>query len=181
MNAATGDFGPKERITRMALKDDYLNWFPVSVTSNANSSTISETQHNTNASASSKVAWRIHKIEWYPDVNLSGVDGQSYELALCTRRNLSAIPNLTDMGVLGKYRMYEREGAAGYAFVNQPIIHDYLPPFVMAGANISMYWKGSADDSNWQSKTINARIGYTMVTIAGDVWQEIFQTWNFSN
>jgi len=165
----------------MALKDDYLNWFPVSVTSNADSSTIASTNHNTNAGASEKIAWRIHKIEWHCDVNLSGVDGQYFDLVICTRRGLSSIPSLTDMGVIGRYRMYEREGAAGYAFWQQPIVHDYLPPFVMAGANITMYWKGSANDSNWQSKELRARIGYTMISISGDVWQELFQTWNFSN
>ena len=165
----------------MALKDDYLNWFPLSVTMGSDSTDLASTNHNTNAGASEKIAWRIHKIEWHLDVDLSGVDGASLTAVICTRRGLTAMPTLTDMGVIGTCRFNEREGAAGYAVVEWPRVHDYLPPFVMAGANITMY--GQADDNNasWQSKVLRARIGYTMISISGDVWQELFQTWNFSN
>jgi hypothetical protein len=165
----------------MALKDDYLNWFPCSVTTGADSSVIASTNHNTNAGASEKIAWRVHKIEWFPTVNLSGIDDSNFEIVLSTRRGLTVTPGIVDMGTIGIMRYYEREGAAGYVVQTEPVVHDYLPPFVMAGANITMYYKGSVNVAAWQSKVIEARIGYTMVSIAGDIWQELFQTWNFSN
>jgi len=165
----------------MALKDDYLNWFPVSATFGADASDLTGTNHNTNAGASEKIAWRIHKIEWHMDTVMSGVDGAWIKTVLSTRRGLTAIPGLTDMGTIGMFKTVEREGAAGYAYQEWPVVHDYLPPFVMAGANITMYAQASVSTASWNSQTVYGRIGYTMVSIAGDVWQELFQTWNFSN
>jgi len=164
----------------MALKDDYLNWFPFKLTTGADSTDLVELQKNTNASASDKIAWRIHKIQWYTPISASGSANADWQLCLSTRRGLATMPDIIDMGVLDKLQQNE-SAAATTGLIFSPKTVDYLPPFVMAGSNISLYWQGSTNSAVWQNKVLFVRVGYTMVTIAGDVWQEIFQTWNFSN
>ena len=94
------------------LKDDYLQWFPCEVTSASASNTLASTNHNTNAGSDTKIAWRIHKIEWHLGVNLSGQDNEHLIVALSTRKGLTTMPVLTDMGCIALLDMAETEGAA---------------------------------------------------------------------
>lgn len=165
----------------MGLKDDYLNWFPIEVDSGADSTTLTSNDENTNASAATKIGWRIHLIEFYMDVGGSTVDEANLTLGLSTRKGLSAMPALTDVGCIALCRMDEGIVTSGYNYHISPIVFNYLPPVLIAGSNISMYFQGSTNNATWQSKTFRARIGYTMIDIAGDAWQELFQTWNFSS
>lgn len=165
----------------MAYKDDYIQWFPVKVTAATASNTLAEAEHGTQFGTDSDLAMRVHCVEWHLGVNLSGQDNEHLKVCLCTMRALTTMPNLGDFGMIDMMDLAETEGAAGYAIILWPVVHTWLPPFVCAPVNISMYVQSTTDKAAYQSKTMRARIGYTQLQLVtkGD-YKEVYQTWNRS-
>lgn len=162
----------------MGLKDDYMQWFPLKVTSGAASNTLTEAEHNTPMGADTKIAFRIHKAEWHLGVSLSGQDNEQLTVTASTRKGLSSMPAINDYGTIDQFILCETEGAAGYAVHNWPQNHSWMPPFIIAAENISMYVQSSTDKANYQSKDMRCRLGYTMVDLTGEqAWREVYQTW----
>lgn len=162
------------------IRDVYMNVFPLEVTFGADASLLVSANHNTSAGPSSKQAWRIHAIEWM----WQGVRGayNRTEFVISTRKNLAALPQITDMGSVAKLQKKCASAGAAFLYIDtQPFVQTFLPPMIIAASNLTLYAKSSAADAQANSTKVEARLLYTMVDLTSDIYSELFQTWNFAN
>jgi len=154
------------------LKDLYVNYCVIKSTTGADARTLSEGVKGTDAGFASKIAWEIHKVEFYRP-NFAAAGG-IYEMLVSTEGGAVAMPTLQDKGVIAHDKMISVVNGVLY----EPRAHSSLPPVIIASPELSLYVKNSTDDVNFRSVDFLARIHYTTTTLATNTYAELFQTWN---
>jgi hypothetical protein len=168
----------------MAGRDQYMNFFTMEVTSNADASTIASEDYNTGAGVSTLLAWRIHSVEYLTLGTPSGaVDTYNWQVVVSTRKGLTTIPDLTDKGTIAKFvKTITLYGAGtGFGVGQYPNQTTYLPPMIVASPNFTIYYKGSHNFNGMQSKLHQVRIGFTTERLDDSAYREVFETWNYAN
>lgn len=159
--------------------DIYMNWFGMEVTAAAASNTLSEASMNAMGGVATGKAWRIHEIEWFP--NTSATTSIVLDLAISTRKSLSAMPAINDKGLVAVYRLRTFYTANAMDSTEQPIVRGFLPPMIIASPNLSLYCQTNVDHAAQQSVAHRARIGFTVVELDSDAYRELYGTWNFAD
>lgn len=168
----------------MAGKDQFMNFFAMSLQTEAAATTFVEESFNTGAGVATLLAWRIHLVEWFTDGSWSGAaDGSNFYITVSTRKGLSVVPALTDKGTIAKLRgVITVYGAGTGAHSNYwPKQDEYLPPQLIASPTIALQWDCSADFAGMQSKNWRIRLGFTTQKLTESAYREVFETWNFAN
>lgn len=165
-------------------KDTYMNFFTMEVTSNANATVLEVENYNTGAGVATLLAWRIHCIEWWSDHDwTAGANGTKYRLAVSTRKDLTAFPELIDKGTIAVYEdVFSMWGAGtGHLVARWPLKVDYLPPMLVASPNFSFYVQAETNPAGFNSQANYVRIGFTTEKLTESAYREIFETWNYAN
>jgi phenylacetate-coenzyme A ligase PaaK-like adenylate-forming protein len=168
----------------MAGRDQYMNFFAMDVTSKADSSDVATDDFNTGAGMATLLAWRIHKLEFYSDGHWDGAtNGHQFSLALSTRKDLAAVPELVDKGCIARMKhTLQLFGTPANTFESRwPHVMDYLPPIIVASPSFSLYFAATANFAGQVIKAQYLRIGFTTEKVTESLYREIFETWNYAN
>jgi hypothetical protein len=162
-----------------SIKDIYMNFYNLSVTTETVATALAEGQHHTAMGPSMNIAWEIHSAEvFFPPI--AAVTAEIV-VAVSTRRGLAAMPELNDKGLVALWRMSHLFSGSVGATQREPQKQNWLPPMLLAAPNLSVYAQASVDTSWTDDAPIPVRIGFTMVTLDTPLYQELFQTWNFAD
>ena len=172
-----------ERKGLLMAKDTYMNWFTMDVESTANPTTLVNANFNTGAGVGTQLAWRIHIIQWYSNGVWTGAsDGSTINFGLSTRKDLTAMPELTDKGTISRHRqMMTVYSSASTVHTKWPFQERYLPPMLVASPNFSIYFQSTVNFAGQQSKEQMCRIGFTTEKLTESAYREVFETWNYAN
>lgn len=166
--------------TPVELRSEYLNFLRFSVTESA-AATFTEVELDTNLSAERGILMEIHSIEYYLQSNfglLREVAAGATEQFECqvTRETKSAILNLNDADLIGKYGLQVTRSAAigtdaGPLWLPYEVVHKdvfelpipYVKPSIFVGILSSFS----------SVATISGRIGYTLRDISREEFLEL--------
>jgi len=170
----------------MAGRDQYMNFFTMTLQTGANATTLTNENYNTGAGVSTMLAWRIHQVEYLTNGSWSGAtDGSRITMTLSTRKDLAAMPGLNDKGTICQFKrvltLYATANGTSAVQSQEPQVQHFLPPLLVASPNFSIYWSSSVDFAGQQSMYQDIRIGFTTEKLTESAYREVFETWNYAN
>lgn len=140
-------------------------------------SILVEGVRQTGLSVRGALIWLIHLVEVHFDLlDLVAASAHNMELALCTRKGLTSMPDVGDHGVICKLEAAMKTG--GGPIVGPSVLH-YLPPIPLAAPSISLYTKSNSHLASWVDSKLEARIGFTTAPLDAAAYTEIAETWGW--
>jgi hypothetical protein len=157
-------------------KDQFANKFYGTVTESA-ANTLTFGEIKTNVSVFDKVAWILHRLEWYPtkalmDLVLNTAD--FFEAAITSSDGLTSL-GLDNAGVIDVLSYGVREASAvGFQYHVEPVIRDFsnLPGggLIIAPRPLYLALKGT---SLTAAGSINCRGYFTVKAMTADEYLEL--------
>lgn len=158
--------------------DKYANRAFFDVTETA-ANTLTFSQVNTGIQAFSRMAWIIHRVDWYWGAKDDlGANADQMEGALCSSNKFTEIsledPSIFDYVLWG----YKIQGTPAAAMLwHEPIVHDYSSQpgggIIVPGFPLFIAAQGT---SLANPQHITARVWYTLLELKADEYIELVET-----
>lgn len=160
-----------------APTDAFMQFKEFKLTAPSDTSTLKEEKVPTGLSVRGQLAYLIHLVQVWPH-NLSP-NFKFWTWALCSVEGLSAMPQVSDKGVVAKGEQRLVIAGAAYAtHIVGPMAQSFLPPVPFAAPNLSLYWQGAANHADG-SGDYYARIGFTTAPMDSAMVLEVAETWGY--
>lgn len=157
-----------------APKDIFMQFKGIADT--AEGTTFTAAEFPTGLSIRGALLWLMHVVEFFLPQDSHSVINGSYELALSTKKGLTAVPNPLDDGVVAYHTSAIKEATNGGAYIPLVERHDFLPPVPLAAPILYLYGDGT---NAAYTGGIGVRVGFTTEELDAATYTEVAETWGW--